>query len=259
VNRQVVSFSCEGSMLLGTLDVGAASGAAGVLIVSGGNEIRSGAWGGQAGLAARLAREGAPVFRFDRRGVGDSEGANLGFRSSAPDIAAAVAAFRAAAPHVRSVVALGNCDAASALMLHAAALPGIDGLVLCNPWTVDQDNETAPAHSPAALRRHYLRRLGDPRQWRRLLGGQVALGRLMGGLRQAAASQGGSALAQAMQAGLAGYAGQVTILLAQGDRTAQLFASHWGADSRVTAHASASHSFADAQEWLAEQVLAALP
>jgi exosortase A-associated hydrolase 1 len=260
VNRQVVSFSCEGSMLLGTLDVGAASGAAGVLIVSGGNEIRSGAWGGQAGLAARLAHEGAPVFRFDRRGVGDSEGANLGFRSSAPDIAAAVAAFRAAAPHVRSVVALGNCDAASALMLHAAALPGIDGLVLCNPWTVDQDNETAPAHSPAALRRHYLRRLGDPRQWRRLLGGQVALGRLMGGLRQAAASsQGGSALAQAMQAGLAGYAGQVTILLAQGDRTAQLFASHWGADSRVTAHASASHSFADAQEWLAEQVLAALP
>jgi hypothetical protein len=62
VNRQVVSFSCEGSMLLGTLDVGAASGAAGVLIVSGGNEIRSGAWGGQAGLAARLAHEGAPTW-----------------------------------------------------------------------------------------------------------------------------------------------------------------------------------------------------
>jgi hypothetical protein len=27
-------------------------------------------------LAARLAREGIPVFRFDRRGVGDSSGAN---------------------------------------------------------------------------------------------------------------------------------------------------------------------------------------
>jgi pimeloyl-ACP methyl ester carboxylesterase len=133
MNRTVISFACEGETLFGTLDMGLASGAVGLLLVSGGNEIRSGAWGGQAALAAALAREGIPVFRFDRRGVGDSSGANLGFRASAPDIAAALAAFRSAAPHVKRVFALGNCDAASALMLHAALLPGLDGLILANP------------------------------------------------------------------------------------------------------------------------------
>src|SRR3546814_6776173 len=66
----------------------------GLLIVAGGNELRSGAHRGMAKLAARLARDGFPVFRFDRRGVGDSEGENGGFLSSGPDIAEAVAAFQ---------------------------------------------------------------------------------------------------------------------------------------------------------------------
>ncbi|NMN03656.1 MULTISPECIES: hydrolase 1, exosortase A system-associated [unclassified Novosphingobium] len=258
MNRHVIAFACQGSQLFGTLDMGTASGAVGVLIVSGGNEIRSGAWGGQSTLSARLAREGVPTFRFDRRGVGDSAGENQGFRASAPDIAAALAAFRAAAPHVKRVFAMGNCDAASALMLNAATLPGLDGVIGCNPWTVDAENETAPVHSAAALRRHYLRRLSDPRQWVRLLAGKVALGKLAGGLRTAAGPQARSALAEDMRNGLAGYAGRVTILLAQGDRTAQLFASHWGQDSRVIGHASTSHSFADAQDWLVEQVLETL-
>src|SRR3546814_5070051 len=65
----------------------------GLLIVSGGNELRSGAHRGMAKLAARLSRDGFPVFRFDRRGVGDSEGENGGFLSSGPDIAEEVAAF----------------------------------------------------------------------------------------------------------------------------------------------------------------------
>jgi 3-hydroxybutyryl-CoA dehydrogenase len=37
------------------------SGPAGVLIVSGGREIRSGSWGGQAHMAARIAAAGVPV------------------------------------------------------------------------------------------------------------------------------------------------------------------------------------------------------
>ena len=258
MNRTVISFACAGETLFGTLDMGLASGAVGLLLVSGGNEIRSGAWGGQAALAAALAREGIPVFRFDRRGVGDSSGENLGFRASEPDIAAALAAFRAAAPHVKRVFALGNCDAASALMLHAALLPGLDGLILANPWTIDAENETAPVHSAAALRRHYLRRLVDPRQWTRLLAGKVALDKLAQGLRTAAAPQEGSALTQEMRAGLAAFTGPVTILLAEGDRTAQLFRGHWGSDPRVIGHDGNSHSFADAPEWLLHQVVQAI-
>ena len=60
-----------------------------LLLVSGGNELRSGPWGSQAQLAAQIATAGFPVLRFDRRGVGDSEGQNTGFTGSADDIAAA--------------------------------------------------------------------------------------------------------------------------------------------------------------------------
>ena len=88
--RKSLQFSCDADTLFGTLD--AAPGESGLLIVSGGNEIRSGAWAGQAQLAARLAAAGHPVFRYDRRGVGDSSGANRGYRQSRADIAAALAA-----------------------------------------------------------------------------------------------------------------------------------------------------------------------
>src|SRR3546814_4060218 len=77
--------------------------------------IRSGAHRGMAMLSQRIAAAGHPVFRFDRRGIGDSDGSNGGFETSGPDIAAAIAAFRAAAPHVARIAAFGNCDAASAL------------------------------------------------------------------------------------------------------------------------------------------------
>lgn len=81
------SFGCGSMTLAGTLD--SAPGTTGLLIISGGNEIRSGAFGGQAELAACIARAGFPVFRFDRRGVGDSEGENRGFRHSHRDITTA--------------------------------------------------------------------------------------------------------------------------------------------------------------------------
>jgi len=123
--RRLTGFVCEGAWCAATLDTGDSD--TGLLIVSGGNEIRSGAHAGQASLAARLAHEGFPVFRYDRRGVGDSEGENPTFRHSGPDIAAAIAAFKAAAPHVSRVVAFGNCDAAAALMLFAPELPRLFG------------------------------------------------------------------------------------------------------------------------------------
>ncbi|MFY7837942.1 MAG: hydrolase 1, exosortase A system-associated [Novosphingobium sp.] len=260
MTRRHVTFACEGAKLVGTLDIGLASGAIGLLIVSGGNELRSGAWSGQAQLAAQLAREGFPVFRYDRRGVGDSEGENPTFRHSAPDIAAAIAAFRAAAPHVSRVVAFGNCDAAAALMLFAHDLP-LAGLVLANPWTID--GEEAPQAMPAAaIRSRYMAKLTNPREVWRLLTGGVNLAKLIKGLRGAAASAPApSGLVEEMKAGLAAFAGPVAILLASGDRTAQMFAEVWdGADARVQRIDSGSHSFSDnaAREWLHARLLDAL-
>jgi exosortase A-associated hydrolase 1 len=256
--RRHLTFACGPDTLVGTLDIEAATGTTGVLLVTGGREVRSGSWGGQARIAARLAAAGVPVFRYDRRGVGESEGTDPGFQHTREDIAAALAAFRAAVPTLRRVIAFGNCDAAAALMLHAADT-GLDGLVLANPWTLETDEaDTAP---PAALRQRYLAKLANPREILRLLTGGVNLAKLARGLRQAASAPVKSSLVETMGASLARFAGPVTILLATGDRTAQMFEAVWpAADPRIQRHASSGHSFAgdEAQDWLFERLMEAL-
>lgn len=252
MSRRHVTFECESSLLLGTLDE--AEGSTGLLLVTGGNEIRSGAWDGQAKFAARIAAAGFPVFRFDRRGVGDSEGANAGFRGSAPDIAAALAAFRAECPGLSRIVGMGNCDAASALMLNYGA--GLDALVLCNPWTIEDNNAPPP---PAAVRDHYRRRLTDPAAIRRLLTGGVSLRKLAASLFKAAAPPPSpSGLTSEMADGISGFAGPVRFLLAGRDRTAQAFLSNWNSrDARLRHCPNATHSFVEpeAQDWLVDQAL----
>jgi pimeloyl-ACP methyl ester carboxylesterase len=144
--RRMIDFACAGDQLVGTLDEGQST--TGLLIVSGGNEIRSGAYAGQAMMAGLFATMDIPVFRYDRRGIGESEGLNNGFESSADDIAAAVSAFRAAAAQVTRIVAFGNCDAASALALYHDGLE-LDALILANPWVIEStasdDSPTPPA------------------------------------------------------------------------------------------------------------------
>ena len=253
--RSHLTFPCGPDMLVGTLDMEAATGCTGILLVSGGREVRAGNWGGQAQLAARLAASGIPVFRYDRRGIGESEGTDPGFLHTREDIAAALAAFRAAVPTMRRVIAFGNCDAAAALMLHAAEI-GLDGLILANPWTLEtDDSDTAPA---AAIRQRYLAKLANPREVLRLVTGGVNLAKLARGLCQAAAPVQKSALVEQLTSGLARFPGAVTILLASGDRTAQLFEAVWPADNaRIQRHPSSGHSFAgeEAQGWLITQIL----
>lgn len=256
MSRLHLTFECGSFPCAGTLDTAPSS--TGLLIVSGGNEIRSGAFSGQSQLAERVAKAGFPVFRFDRRGVGDSDGENRGFRKSRSDIEAALAAFRAIAPQVERVVALGNCDAASALMLGEGC--GCDALILSNPWTIDDDAPSAPP--PEAVRERYKAKLKNPREWGRLLTGKVDLRRLAGGLKQASKpAEGPTKLADEMSEGLAQFMGPVRILLSGNDRTAQVFASNWDAgDTRMSRCDGASHAYVEphAREWLFEQVIAAL-
>ena len=262
--RHQLSFDCDGAALAASLDD--SPGTTGLLIVSGGNEIRSGAHRGMAMLAARIADAGHPVFRFDRRGVGDSEGANGGFESSGPDIAAAIAAFREAAPHVKRIIGFGNCDAASALLLHQPL--ALDGLIVANPWTYDSDaDETEePALPPAsAIRARYLARLKDPKSLLRLIKGEVDFRKLFRGLSALKASTPTAApdsLAARIDHAVAELGPPATILLATNDRTAQAFIENCpSALNRLPVErlASPSHSFAgDDGAWLADRILAVL-
>lgn len=255
--RRHLSFSCEGAALAATLDD--APGTAGLLIVSGGNEIRSGAHRGMAALAERIAAAGHPVFRFDRRGIGDSEGDNRGYAESGPDIAAAIAAFRQAAPHVARIIGFGNCDAASALLLHQPL--ALDALILANPWSYDADAaDGAAALPPAAIRARYLARLRDPKSLLRLVKGEIDLPKLMRGLSMLGARAPAAtpdSLAAQLDRAMASLTCPATILLATGDRTAQAFAAacHPGA-LPVERLASPSHSFAgDDADWLTARIL----
>lgn len=269
--RHQLSFACEGATLAATLDD--APGTTGLLIVSGGNEIRSGAHRGMATLAQRVAAAGHPAFRFDRRGIGDSEGENSGYTGSGIDIAAAIDAFRQAAPQLTRIVAFGNCDAASALLLHQPL--SLDALILANPWTYEDDcggddAADAPALPPAsAIRARYLSRLKDPKSLLRLLKGEIDIGKLFRGLsalKQAPQAPAPGSLADQLEAALAELPCAVTILLATGDRTAQAFVealapalAHIEANPstiRIEKRASPSHSFAgDDAEWLFARIL----
>ena len=264
--RRPLAFCCEGATLFATLDLPEGERATGgLLLVSGGNEIRSGAWGSQAWLAAEAARAGFAVLRFDRRGVGDSEGVNAGFRGSAPDIAAALHAFRVAVPDLQRIVGLGNCDAASALMLAGGA--GLDALVLSNPWTIEDEEDGAAeakaALPAAALRAHYRARLANPAALLRVLTGKVSIGGLVRSVLAMLAPKKpeANALTKAMAAGLAGFAVPVVFPLALRDRTAQMFLAQWDAkDARIARCEGATHSFVEphAREWYLAQILSAL-
>ncbi len=260
MTRLPLSFGCGSLTLAGTLDT--APGVTGLLIVSGGNEIRSGAFSGQARLAQQIAGKGFPVFRFDRRGIGDSQGENRGFRKSARDIEAALEAFRAMAPQVERVIGFGNCDAASALMLQSGV--GFDGLVLSNPWTIETEDESDPLDQmPASsIRARYLQKLANPREVLRLVRGGVDFQKLARGLaksvRPAAPP---SSLAEAMRDGLSSFDGEVRILLATADRTAQAFETEWDKhDPRIHRCENADHAYSepDHRAWLQSQILAAL-
>jgi exosortase A-associated hydrolase 1 len=251
--RRILSFSCEGATLAATLDD--APGATGLLIVSGGNEIRIGAHRGMAKLAADIAAAGYPVFRFDRRGIGDSEGFNSEFEGSSADIYAALAAFRRECPGVQNFTAFGNCDAASALVLHTIA---VDRLILANPWVIEAQAGMPP---PAAIKARYMERLRDPKAWLGMMTGAINVRKLVSGVAAIIRPQTPSSLSGRFADQLEISSIPTTILLASRDGTAIAFADQWdkplfaGARSRhdVTIEKidSASHSFASKEDYAA--------
>ena len=213
--RRLLTFACAGETLAASLDD--AGGATGVLMAIGGSQTRIGSHRMYERLAKALADKGFPGFRYDRRGVGDSGGADPGFRGSGPDIASAAAAFRAEAPALRRMIGFGLCDGATALALFGAQA-GLDGLILVNPWLVEvEEGDTPP---PAAIRRHYREQLTSREGWRKLLTGSVDWRKLLRGARKASRASGQASLAVETAAALRASGLPAWLILAEGDATA---------------------------------------
>jgi len=258
--RRWLTFNSAGAACAASVDDG--GGPLGVVIVSGGSELACGAHGGMAQIAATLAERGACVLRFDRPGVGDSMGVDPGFEASAPVIADAVRALHSACARVERVVLVGNCDAASALLLAEESLRGeasggelaIGALVLTNVWlddrTADGDDALPP---PAVIRSRYLAKLASPREWWRLISGGVNLRKLSAGLSAASKRPALTGLTERVAAAAESVRVPVTVLLAEGDSTAIGFAEACSRQPLKSAtrhfdvrrYASRSHSFAD--------------
>ncbi|HEX8640533.1 MAG TPA: hydrolase 1, exosortase A system-associated [Allosphingosinicella sp.] len=212
--RRLLTFTCEGTELGGSLD--AAEGAVGLLMVTGGSQTRVGSHRMYERLAKGLSERGFSCLRFDRRGAGDSAGADPGFRGSAPDIAAAAAALRREAPSVRRAYGFGLCDGATALALFGAEA-GLDGLLLVNPWLVEAE---AGDPAAAAVKAHYRQRLTSLGGWKRLLTGGVDYRKLARGIGKVARGDGDASLAADVAASLNRGRLPVQLVLAVGDNTA---------------------------------------
>lgn len=219
--RRLIRFSCDSDALSGSIDEGPRS--IGLLCVTGGSQIRAGPHRMLHRVSAQVAAAGYPVLRYDRRGVGDSDGADPGYLDSAPDLSAAASAFRAEAPHVKTLVGFGLCDGATTLALHGK-LAGVTALVLANPWLV----EAAPDDlAPAAARAHYQGRFLSPRSWADVLTGKVNILGAAKSLFGAVAGREDKSLAAQVATALAPFAGKVTLILARGDGTAITARSCW--------------------------------
>ncbi len=270
MKRDHFAFGAADIRRMGTIDH--AAGNTGLLIISGGNEIRSGAHSGMARLAHSVAVSGFPVMRYDRAGIGDSSGENHGFLGSQSDVHAALLEFRRRCPQLQRFVVFGNCDAATSAVLFHAGLD-LAALILANPWTIENPGGTAAQSlpPPAAVRARYWQKLTDGRAIWALLTGKLDFGKLIRGLLHAVspADEGGQLTSDFARSALA-FQGPISILLAEKDNTALAFMADWKSAvfSKLRAKTSielricdtSSHGFARPADhiWLTEAIVATL-
>ena len=182
-------FDCAGDQLLGILHR-ARDGdrGVGVLLVVGGPQYRVGSHRQFVLLARQLAEAGIPVFRFDCRGMGDSEGAPRDFEGIAQDIGSALDAFCEQMPAISRFVLWGLCDAATANAFYARTDDRVVGQIALNPWVRTDEGE-----AQAFIKHYYLQRLLSGAFWRKVLSLQFdAAGAMRDFLVKLGQSRGGS-------------------------------------------------------------------
>lgn len=234
--EQPLVFSVADEQMLGIAALPEVPGDCGVLIAVGGPQYRVGSHRQFLLLSRRLAAEGYPVFRFDYRGMGDSEGAMRSFENVSEDISAAIDAFQELCPGIRRFVLWGLCDAVSAILMYMQVIrdPRVDGLVLLNPW-VRSEASLAQTH----IKYYYGQRLLQREFWRKLFTGKL---RILDSLRELLSNAKKSqrsgenadrtpSFQNRMAEGLRQYGGKVLLILSGDDYTAREFLEYVSADS----------------------------
>lgn len=230
-------FLCQGCRLVGIATIPDTHLGTGVLIVVGGPQYRAGSHRQFTLLARDLAKSGIASFRFDYRGMGDSEGDARTFEDIAPDIQAAINTFLSTVLAVRTVVIWGLCDAASAAAMFANADQRVRGLVLLNPWI---QNQAGAAR--VRLLHYYLPQVRKGAFWTKLLSGKMRLRHTLRDIFQLAREAfitrknnesqphalgqiGENSFANKMTEGLNAFPGGILLILSKNDFTAREFVS----------------------------------
>lgn len=241
-DERAFAFPCEEAWLYGVLALPSQCERKGVLILVGGPQYRVGSHRQFTLLARSLATSGIAVFRFDFRGMGDSEGEARTFEDVEDDLRCAIDKFLVEAPLVKELVIWGLCDAASAAIFYAHQDPRITGLVLLNPWV-----RTEAGAAKAYLKHYYVSRLFDPQLWSKIGRGQLNLkttarsvlglaGEVFAGRKKPPASASADVyspsdstscdlapLPNRMLEGFSRFRGKVLLILSGNDLTAQEF------------------------------------
>lgn len=168
--EEPVVFECAGEHLVGVIAGLDAEHSTGVLIVVGGPQYRVGSHRQFVSLARALTAAGYPSFRFDYRGMGDSSGKQRTFETVEADLCTAASVFRARVPTMRSLILLGLCDAASAILMTVQRIEDVTGLILANPWVRRPETQNA-----VVVRHYYAGRLVSRDFWTKLFCGRVSV------------------------------------------------------------------------------------
>ncbi len=240
--ERAVVFDCMGEQLIGIVAEPEVASRAGLVIIVGGPQYRTGSHRQFVLLARKLAAEGVPVMRFDYRGMGDASGPAQVFDQVAPDVEAAIGAFAAACPALERVLLMGLCDAASACLtyFHGSRDARVAGMVLLNPWVRSDEGL-----GRVQIRHYYTARLTDSAFWKKLARGGVDVHAAMRGigrsvrnalgprLRTSPADAGAVvAFQDRMAEGLRAFAGPVLLIMSGRDLTAREFEDHAQRDAR---------------------------
>lgn len=229
-----ILFTCDGQRLLGIATQPTTPENVGVLIIVGGPQYRAGSHRQFTLLARTLAKRGIPSFRFDYRGMGDSEGDLRYFENIDDDIRAAINQFQIQCPYVSQIVLWGLCDAASAAMYYAPNDARVIAQILLNPWV-----HTEHGAARVRLKNYYLSRLFQKSFWIKLLTGGIKLSKTMNELTQTAkaaktnmvtdqstskdARHGNDGFIERMLSGLQSFKGSTLIILSSDDYVAHEF------------------------------------